>query len=144
MTDDEYREFDIFGEQKPSLIKGTLIDGKKQDIYIGETGLIEEISDKYSGKFGEPEFIIDGSESAASPAFSNTHGHAAMALLRGYADDMHLQEWLSEKIWPLEAHLTGDDVYWGTKLACIEMIRSGTVAFNDMYSGAYPHPAMCK
>ncbi|MBO4522115.1 MAG: hypothetical protein J5703_02895, partial [Methanomicrobium sp.] len=71
MTDDEYREFDIFGEQKPSLIKGTLIDGKKQDIYIGETGLIEEISDKYSGKFGEPEFIIDGSESAASPAFAN-------------------------------------------------------------------------
>ena len=47
--------------------------------------------------------------------------------------DMHLQQWLSEKIWPLEAHLTGNDVYWGTKLACLEMIRSGTVALNDMY-----------
>ena len=134
MTEDgDYREYDIFGDQKPSLIKGTLIDGRKQDIYIGETGLIEEISEKYSGKCGEPEFIIDASNTAASPAFANTHGHAAMALLRGYADDMHLQEWLSEKIWPLEAHLTGDDVYWGTKLACIEMIKSGTVAFNDMY-----------
>ena len=46
---------------------------------------------------------------------------------------MHLQQWLNEKIWPLEAHLTGEDVYRGTKLACIEMIRSGTTAFNDMY-----------
>ena len=69
----------------------------------------------------------------AIPGLVNTHTHAAMSLLRGYADDMHLQEWLSEKIWPLEAHLTGEDVYWGTKLACLEMIRSGTTAFNDMY-----------
>jgi len=46
---------------------------------------------------------------------------------------MILQDWLSRKIWPLEAHLTGDDVYWGTKLACLEMIRTGTTAFNDMY-----------
>ena len=56
-----------------------------------------------------------------------------MSLLRGYADDMILQDWLSQKIWPLEAHLTPADVYWGTKLACLEMIKSGTVAFNDMY-----------
>jgi 5-methylthioadenosine/S-adenosylhomocysteine deaminase len=46
---------------------------------------------------------------------------------------MVLQDWLTRKIWPLEAHLTGDDVYWGTKLACLEMIRTGTTAFNDMY-----------
>ncbi|MGB9177061.1 MAG: amidohydrolase family protein, partial [Methanoregula sp.] len=63
----------------------------------------------------------------------NTHTHAAMSLLRGYADDMVLQDWLSQKIWPLEAHLTPADVYWGTRLACLEMIRTGTVAFNDMY-----------
>jgi 5-methylthioadenosine/S-adenosylhomocysteine deaminase len=56
-----------------------------------------------------------------------------MTLFRGYADDMHLVEWLTTRIWPLEAHLTGEDVYWGTKLACLEMLRSGTVAFNDMY-----------
>ena len=46
---------------------------------------------------------------------------------------MVLQDWLTEKIWPLEAHLTTDDVYWGTELACLEMIRTGTTAFNDMY-----------
>jgi 5-methylthioadenosine/S-adenosylhomocysteine deaminase len=56
-----------------------------------------------------------------------------MSLLRGYADDMMIQDWLSRKIWPLEAHLTPEDVYHGTKLACLEMIRTGTVAFNDMY-----------
>ena len=82
---------------------------------------------------GEAEFIIDGDRAIALPGLVNTHTHAAMTLLRGYADDMILQDWLSQKIWPLEAHLTGDDVYLGTRLACLEMIRSGTTAFNDMY-----------
>lgn len=126
-------EPDIFNSADSVLIKGTLVNGEKKDIFIGDAGIIEEISDKYSGNHGEPEFIIDGTQSAASPGFSNTHTHAAMTLLRGYADDMHLSEWLTQKIWPLEAHLQGEDVYWGTKLACMEMIRCGTVAFNDMY-----------
>jgi 5-methylthioadenosine/S-adenosylhomocysteine deaminase len=82
---------------------------------------------------GEAAVVIEGRGAVALPGMYNTHTHAAMTLLRGYADDMPLQQWLSTKIWPLEAHLTGEDVYWGTKLACLEMIRSGTVAFNDMY-----------
>jgi len=82
---------------------------------------------------GEAAAVIEGRGAVALPGLYNTHSHAAMSLLRGYADDMPLQDWLSTKIWPLEAHLTGEDVYWGTKLACLEMIRSGTVAFNDMY-----------
>jgi len=56
-----------------------------------------------------------------------------MTLFRGYADDLPLQTWLAEWIWPLEAKLTDEDVYWGTKLACLEMIRTGTTCFNDMY-----------
>ncbi|MCK5413855.1 MAG: amidohydrolase family protein, partial [Thermoplasmata archaeon] len=76
---------------------------------------------------------IDGKGHAALPGLVNTHTHAAMALLRGYGDDMVLHEWLSERIWPVEAKLTPDDVYWGTRLACLEMIRTGTTAFNDMY-----------
>ncbi|MDD4128090.1 MAG: amidohydrolase family protein [Methanomicrobium sp.] len=126
-------EPDIFRDTDSVLIKGTLVNGEKKDIFIGDTGIIEEISDKYSGKYGEAEFIIDGTQSVASAGFVNTHTHGAMTLLRGYADDMILQDWLSQKIWPLEAHLQSDDVYWGTKLACTEMIRSGTIAFNDMY-----------
>ena len=111
--------------------------GKEKDIYI-EGSLIEEISDSESGsgKAGagiEAEFVIDGKEKAAIPGLFNAHTHAAMTLLRGYADDMPLHEWLSTKIWPVEAMITEEDVYWGTKLACLEMIKSGTTFFNDMY-----------
>jgi len=76
---------------------------------------------------------IDGTNQLALPGFINTHTHAAMTLLRGYADDMPLMEWLEKKIWPLEAKLTADDVYWGTMLAIVEMIKSGTTCFADMY-----------
>jgi 5-methylthioadenosine/S-adenosylhomocysteine deaminase len=67
------------------------------------------------------------------PGLVNAHTHAAMTFLRGYADDMALMEWLEKKIWPFEAHLTPDDVYTGTLVACAEMIRSGTTVFADMY-----------
>ncbi len=56
-----------------------------------------------------------------------------MTLFRGFADDMPLKQWLEEKIWVLEAKLTEEDVYWGTKLACLEMIKNGVTVFNDMY-----------
>ncbi|MBX5436833.1 MAG: amidohydrolase [Alicyclobacillaceae bacterium] len=69
----------------------------------------------------------------AIPGLVNCHGHAAMTLLRGAGDDLPLQRWLEERIFPLEARLTGEAVYWGTLLACWEMIRSGTTCFTDMY-----------
>src|SRR5690606_10863369 len=76
---------------------------------------------------------VDGKDLLFLPGLVNTHGHAAMTLLRGYADDLKLQEWLNHYIWPMEARLTDDDVYWGTLLAAAEMIRTGTTAFADMY-----------
>ncbi len=81
----------------------------------------------------DADTIIDASNKALVPGFVNTHTHAAMTLFRGYADDLPLQTWLQDHIWPLESKLTEEDVYWGTKLACLEMIRGGTTAFNDMY-----------
>lgn len=77
--------------------------------------------------------VIEGKNFIAVPGMVNTHTHAAMTLLRSYADDMILMDWLQNKIWPAEANLTGDDVYWGTKLAIIEMLKSGTTTFADMY-----------
>lgn len=77
--------------------------------------------------------VIDGSKMAILPPFYNTHTHAAMTILRGYADDLALQEWLTEHIWPFEGTLTAEDIYLGTRLAILEMIKSGTVFFNDMY-----------
>lgn len=77
--------------------------------------------------------VIDANGMVALPGFVNCHTHAAMTLLRSYADDLPLMQWLSERIWPLEDRLTGDDVYWGTMLCVLEMIKSGTTTFADMY-----------
>jgi 5-methylthioadenosine/S-adenosylhomocysteine deaminase len=124
----------IFGRNHSLLITNVVADGNTVDIFVDERGTIAGIgADVRKKRKGEADFIIDGDGALALPGLVNTHTHAAMTLLRGYADDMILQEWLSQKIWPLEAHLTGNDVYWGTKLACLEMIKSGTTAFNDMY-----------
>lgn len=79
------------------------------------------------------EESLGGEHLVALPGMVNTHTHAAMTLLRGYADDMPLEPWLSERIWPFEQNLTADDVYWGTLLAIAEMIRAGTTCFADMY-----------
>jgi 5-methylthioadenosine/S-adenosylhomocysteine deaminase len=117
------------------LIRNALLDGKEKDIYV-EGNLIREIresrGEKGEGK-REVELVIEAKNKAAIPALFNAHTHAAMTLFRGYGDDMPLHEWLQEKIWPVEANLTKEDVYWGTKLACLEMIKSGTTFFNDMY-----------
>lgn len=81
----------------------------------------------------QPDKVIDCTYKLAIPGLVNTHTHAAMTLFRSYADDMQLMDWLQTKIWPAEANLTADDVYWGTQLAIAEMIKSGTTTFADMY-----------
>jgi len=77
--------------------------------------------------------VISGKGKYVMPGLINTHCHAGMSLLRGYADDLPLQQWLEEKMWPLEAQFTGEHVKWGTHLSMIEMIRTGTTTFVDMY-----------
>ena len=77
--------------------------------------------------------VVDGSRLLFMPGLVNTHGHAAMSLLRGYGDDLALQVWLQEKMWPMEEKFSGDDVYWGTSLSVLEMLKGGTTTFLDMY-----------
>ncbi|MDD4133208.1 MAG: amidohydrolase family protein, partial [Methanocorpusculum sp.] len=122
---------DIFGQQVPVLIRNVRLNGKTQEIYLDGTGNIGAVSEKITEH--DAEFIIDGDGATVLPGMINMHTHSPMGLMRGYSDDMQLFEWLSTKIWPTEAHLTEDDIYWGAKLACLEMIRTGTTAFNDMY-----------
>ncbi len=126
-------EHDLFGKG-PLLIRDVRLEGKTVDIFVDDSGTIAAVGDG-AGRMArsEADRVIEGGGAIALPGFVNTHTHAAMTLFRGYADDMPLQEWLSERIWPVEAHITPEDIYWGTKLACAEMIRSGTVAFSDMY-----------
>jgi 5-methylthioadenosine/S-adenosylhomocysteine deaminase len=77
--------------------------------------------------------IIDAAGHVALPGFFNAHCHAPMTFERGWAEDLPFPRWLNEKIWVAESALTPEDVYWGAALAACEMIRSGTVAFNDHY-----------
>ncbi len=77
--------------------------------------------------------VIDGTNCVALPGFFNAHTHSPMTFERGWAEDLPFPRWLNEKIWVAESALTPDDVYWGAALAACEMIRSGTVAFNDHY-----------
>jgi len=76
---------------------------------------------------------LDGGDRLAISGFVNAHTHLAMALFRGLADDVPLQVWLEEHVWPIEQQLQPEDVYWCTLLGIAEGIRSGTIAFIDMY-----------
>ncbi len=81
-----------------------------------------------------PRQTIDLPGQVVLPGMINLHTHAAMTLLRGYADDLPLMRWLSERIWPAESrHAGADFVHAGTLLACAEMLRGGITTFNDMY-----------
>ncbi|MEJ2725296.1 MAG: amidohydrolase, partial [Deltaproteobacteria bacterium] len=78
--------------------------------------------------------VIDAGDGVILPGLINAHGHTAMTLFRGLADDVPLKEWLFEKIFPAEAkHLTAETVYWGALLGCVEMIASGTTTVSDGY-----------
>lgn len=76
--------------------------------------------------------VINASGKVVMPGLINCHNHAYLSLLRGYCDDLRLFEWLSEKMWPAEDKMNGEDVYWGTMLGSAEMIKSGTTTFADM------------
>jgi 5-methylthioadenosine/S-adenosylhomocysteine deaminase len=96
-----------------------------------EGGRIVELGAEVEPRDGDE--VLDAEGKPLVPGLVNGHTHAAMTLFRGHGDDRPLMEWLQEVIWPVEANLTDEDVYWGTRLACVEMIRTGTVSFWDMY-----------
>ena len=110
-------------------IENVLLDGKQTCVRIegNRFGCI-------GGAPAAADTVIDcRGKMAIVPPFYNVHHHAAMTLFRGYADDLELFKWLNEYIWPAEARLSEEDIYLGAKLAIVEMIKSGTVFFNDMY-----------
>ena len=76
---------------------------------------------------------IDCEDNLLMPGFKNAHTHSAMTFLRSYADDLPLDKWLNEKIFPMEAHLTPDDIYELVKLAVLEYLSSGVTSICDMY-----------
>ena len=111
------------------LLKDILLDGRARNILI-EGNRFKDLD--APAEVADAK-VLDASGTAILPALYNTHTHAAMTLLRGYADDMPLQKWLQEYIWPFEDKLTPEDVRHGSEIAVKEMVQSGTVFFNDMY-----------
>jgi len=109
------------------LLKDVQVGRETTNVYV-EGNRIAEIGPKR-----EANVVLEGKGKLALPGLVNLHTHAAMTLFRGFGDDLSLRTWLETKIWPHEARLRPEDVYWGTKLACLEMIKTGTTTFNDMY-----------
>jgi 5-methylthioadenosine/S-adenosylhomocysteine deaminase len=112
------------------LIKNVIFEKRKVDILI-EGEKISRIGKNLNLRADEK--IDAKGEKAVIPGLINCHTHSAMILFRGLAEDLPLKDWLEKEIWPRESKLTEDDVYWGTKLAILEMIKSGTTTFNEMY-----------
>lgn len=112
------------------FLRNITFDGRQVDIEIAD-GIIRRIRPA-GGSSGAEGQIIDCTGKTAMPGFVNAHTHAAMSLLRGVGEDMVLQDWL-DHIWAIEAHLDRPFVHDATKVAALEMIKTGTTAFNDMY-----------
>jgi 5-methylthioadenosine/S-adenosylhomocysteine deaminase len=99
------------------------------DSYIIAIGQTKDLAKRYKAKK-----TIDAKDSLVMPGFVNCHTHAAMTCFRGMADDLELMDWLNNYIFPAEAKNVNKELaYWGSLLACAEMIKSGTTTFCDMY-----------
>lgn len=103
---------------------------KDKIVYVGPTK-------DHKRKF---EKVIDGSGFLALPGFVNTHSHLAMTLMRGYGEGCSLQSWLNDFIYPIEEKLTEDDIYFGTLLALIESVKTGSTTVSDFY--IFPHKSV--
>ncbi|WP_322905635.1 amidohydrolase [Paenibacillus campi] len=114
--------FAVLNGHKP-VLHGHMVIENDRITYIGEQE--PQLEDDVT--------VVDGRHQFFIPGLVNSHGHAAMSLLRGYGDDLALQVWLQEKMWPMEAKFTSDDVYTGTALSVLEMLKGGTTTFLDMY-----------
>lgn len=93
---------------------------------------IENLVSNYDGDYDE---IIDASNKIVMPGLINCHTHLGMSIFRATNDNLNLDDWLNNKIWPIENNMTDEDIYYTTLLSCIEMIKTGSVIANDMYFG---------
>ena len=119
------------------LIKNTHVvnwDNTIRDVDVSiRDGLIESIEKHGKSDDRGYDSVIDAKGRIVMPGLVNSHTHAGMTIFRNFAADIPLEEWLFDKIFPVEAKLTREDVYWGTMLGVAEMIKSGTTMFADMY-----------
>jgi len=115
---------------KPLAVSGAVLDGETVGLRCAD-GMIAALGPEVGPEPGDERLEAAGASLVAP--LVNGHTHAAMTLFRGYGGDLPLMRWLREVVWPVEAKLEPEDVYWGARLACAEMIRTGTSRFWDMY-----------
>ncbi|HEX4730716.1 MAG TPA: amidohydrolase [Solirubrobacterales bacterium] len=113
------------------VVTDARLDGERVGLRCAADGTIAALGPEVTAAPGEE--TLDAADAILLPPLVNGHTHAAMTLFRGSGGDLPLMPWLEERIWPVEARMSADDVYWGARLACLEMIRSGTTRFWDMY-----------
>lgn len=125
--------------EKYLLKNAAIIDEKGQitrnsDIYIAD-GKIEKIA-AHNIEVSRGEYrVIDCTDYFVTPGLVNLHAHSPMNILKGIAEDVTIDDWFNEKIFPYESKLDPEEIYWGTRLASAEMINSGVTAFADHYFG---------
>lgn len=120
----------LFIKARTVLTPHGFLDGATVEVH---KGMITALWPSGGAQPEPQDEILDLGDQALVPGLVNAHTHAAMNLFRGVADDVSLKPWLEQHIWPREAHLTEEAVFWGTQLALLEMIASGTTTFSDMY-----------
>lgn len=104
---------------------------EKLDILINNDK-IEKLETNYQGEYDK---LIEAKDKIIMPGLINAHTHLGMSLFRATNDNLTLQDWLENKIWPIENNMTDEDIYYATLLSCLEMIKTGTTCSNDMYFG---------
>ena len=116
------------------LLKNICIADENKDVLIGGSRIlkIQAAGSCIDWDLAGDVEVMDCTGKVALPGFINMHTHAGMALMRGIGEDMVFQDWI-KRIWDIEAGFDYDYVYWSAKVACIEMIRTGTTTFNDQY-----------
>ena len=116
-------------------MKNIVLDGQVSDVFINGgiiRGIVRAGEPVPGGDMVSGVEVVDCSGKAAVPGFVNMHTHAAMSLMRGVGEDLVFSDWI-DRIWDVESKIDEEAVYWGTKVACVEMLKTGTTTFNDHY-----------
>ena len=114
------------------LLKNIVVAGNLSDILIVDERIASVVPAGEGSEAVPADEVVDCTGKAAAPGFVNMHTHAGMAMMRGIGEDIAFHEWL-DRIWKVESNIDEEHVYHATKVACLEMIKTGTTTFNDHY-----------
>ena len=120
-------------EEGTEITRGEVWTEDQRILYVGPSAVKQEICEKLQREDIEFNREIDCTGDLLMPGFKNAHTHSGMTALRSYADELQLNEWLNEQIFPVEAKMTPEDIYELSKLAVLEYLTSGVTAVFDMY-----------